>query len=74
MLFVTTPKSSNNNNNKEIHSPSATVRMVTGEPDVDIPVEMESSRVESRGQVGAMGVSVCGRCGEETDRQGGGMG
>lgn len=48
--------------------------MVTGEPDVDIPVEMESSRVESRGQVGAMGVSVCGRCGEETDRQGGGMG
>ena len=42
VLFVTTPKSSNNN--KEIHSPSATVRMVTGKPDVDIPVEMESSR------------------------------
>ena len=47
VLFVTTPKSSsnnNNNNNKEIHSPSATVRMVTGKPDVDIPVEMQSSR------------------------------
>ena len=49
-LFVTRPRST-----KEIHSPSATVQMFPGKPNVDALVEMES-----RDQVGAMGVSVCG--------------
>lgn len=49
-LFVTRPMST-----KEIHSPSATVQMFPGRPNVDSLVE-----VESRCQIGAMGVSVCG--------------
>lgn len=49
-LFVTRPRST-----KEIHSPSATVQMFPGKPNVDALVEMAS-----RDQVGAMGVSVCG--------------
>lgn len=49
-LFVTRPRST-----KEIHSPSATVQMFPGKPNVDTLVEMEA-----REQVGAMGVSVCG--------------
>ena len=49
-LFVTRPRST-----KEIHSPSATVQMFPGRPNIDTVVEMESES-----QVGAMGVSVCG--------------
>lgn len=49
-LFVTRPLCA-----KEMHSPSSTVQMFPGKPDVDALVEMES-----RGQVGAMGVCVCG--------------
>ena len=49
-LFVTRPRSA-----KEIHSPSSTVQMFPGKPNVDALVGMES-----REQVGAMGVSVCG--------------
>ena len=49
-LFVTRPRSS-----KEIHSPSATVQMFPGKPNVDAIVEREA-----RDQIGAMGVSVCG--------------
>lgn len=52
-LFVTRPRSS-----KEIHSPSSTVQMFPGRPNVDALVEMES-----REQTGAMGVSVCGPAG-----------
>ncbi|KAH7354064.1 ferric reductase like transmembrane component-domain-containing protein [Plectosphaerella cucumerina] len=50
MLFVSRPRSS-----KEIHSPSATVQMFPGRPNIDtlLAAEMEQ-------QVGAMGVSVCG--------------
>ena len=49
-LFVTRPRSA-----REIHSPSATVQMFPGRPNVDAIVEMEA-----RAQIGAMGVSVCG--------------
>ncbi len=49
-LFVTRPRST-----KETHSPSLTVQMFPGRPNVDALVE-----TESREQVGAMGVSVCG--------------
>ena len=49
-LFVTSPKST-----KEIHSPSTTVLMFPGKPNINSLVEKES-----RDQVGAMGVSVCG--------------
>jgi hypothetical protein len=50
MLFATRPRST-----QEIHSPSATVQMFPGRPNVDslMDIEMEN-------QVGAMGVSVCG--------------
>ncbi|KAK0621388.1 ferric reductase like transmembrane component-domain-containing protein [Bombardia bombarda] len=50
MLFVSRPRST-----KEIHSPSATVQMFPGRPNVDtlIGLEMEN-------QIGTMGVSVCG--------------
>ncbi|CRK13576.1 hypothetical protein BN1708_010869 [Verticillium longisporum] len=50
MLFVSRPRSS-----KEIHSPSATVQMFPGRPNIDtlLAAEMEQ-------QVGAMGVTVCG--------------
>ncbi|KKK13104.1 hypothetical protein P175DRAFT_0197133 [Aspergillus ochraceoroseus IBT 24754] len=50
MLFITRPR-----NTKEIQSPSATVQMFPGRPNIDTLVGME---VES--QVGAMGVLVCG--------------
>jgi ferredoxin-NADP reductase len=49
-LFVTRPRST-----KEIHSPSATVQMFPGRPNVDTLIGMESD-----GQIGAMAVSVCG--------------
>ncbi|KAG9238146.1 ferric reductase like transmembrane component-domain-containing protein [Amylocarpus encephaloides] len=50
MLFVSRPRST-----KEIHSPSATVQMFPGRPNIEtlIDIEMEN-------QVGAMGVTVCG--------------
>lgn len=50
MLFVTRPR-----NAKEIQSPSATVQMFPGRPNIDTLVGME---VEN--QIGAMGVLVCG--------------
>lgn len=50
MLFVTRPRST-----KEIHSPSATVQMFPGRPNIETMIDLE---IES--QVGAMGVSVCG--------------
>lgn len=50
MLFVTRPRST-----KEIQSPSATVQMFPGRPNIDTLVDMESEN-----QVGAMGVLVCG--------------
>ncbi|KAF3770250.1 hypothetical protein M406DRAFT_349114 [Cryphonectria parasitica EP155] len=50
MLFVSRPRST-----KEIHSPSSTVQMFPGRPNIEhlIGAEMEN-------QVGAMGVTVCG--------------
>lgn len=50
MLFVTRPR-----NTKEIQSPSATVQMFPGRPNIDTLVDMETES-----QVGAMGVLVCG--------------
>ncbi|KAJ5155842.1 hypothetical protein N7492_008645 [Penicillium capsulatum] len=50
MLFVTRPR-----NTKEIQSPSATVQMFPGRPNIDTLVGMEAEN-----QVGAMGVLVCG--------------
>ncbi|KAI9822015.1 MAG: hypothetical protein M1832_003187 [Thelocarpon impressellum] len=50
LLFVTRPRST-----KEIHSPSATVQMFPGKPNVDTLVALETEN-----QVGAMGVTVCG--------------
>lgn len=50
MLFVTRPRSI-----KEIHSPSATVQMFPGRPNIETLIDMEIEL-----QVGAMGVSVCG--------------
>lgn len=50
MLFVTRPRST-----KEIHSPSATVQMFPGRPNIDALMD-----IELENQVGAMGVSVCG--------------
>ena len=49
-LFVTRPRST-----KEIISPSATVQMFPGRPNVDTLIGMECEN-----QIGAMGVSVCG--------------
>jgi predicted ferric reductase len=49
-LFVTRPRST-----KEIHSPSTTVQMFPGRPNVETLIEKESES-----QVGAMAVSVCG--------------
>ncbi|OQD77472.1 hypothetical protein PENDEC_c002G03542 [Penicillium decumbens] len=57
MLFVTRPR-----NTKEIQSPSSTVQMFPGRPNVDTLVGME---VEN--QVGAMGVMVCGNGGLSDD-------
>jgi NAD(P)H-flavin reductase len=50
MLFVSRPRST-----KEIHSPSATVQMFPGRPNIETLMEIEMDN-----QVGAMGVSVCG--------------
>lgn len=50
VLFVTRPRST-----KEIHSPSSSVQMYPGKPDVNALVAHEQAR-----QVGAMVVSVCG--------------
>ena len=56
-VFITRPKGT-----KEIHSPSATVQMVPGRPDVEAIVE-----AEVRMQVGAMGVVCCGPSGMADD-------
>lgn len=56
-LFVTRPRST-----KEIHSPSATVQMFPGKPNVDTLVEMECNH-----RIGAMAVSVCGTGGFNDD-------
>lgn len=50
MLFISRPRST-----KEIHSPSSTVQMFPGRPNIETLVEMEMEN-----QVGAMGISVCG--------------
>lgn len=50
MLFVSRPRST-----KEIHSPSATVQMFPGRPNIETLLDFE---IQS--QVGTMGVSVCG--------------
>jgi len=50
MLFVSRPRST-----KEIHSPSATVQMFPGRPNIETLLDMEIDNV-----VGALGVSVCG--------------
>jgi predicted ferric reductase len=50
MLFVSQPRST-----KEIHSPSSTVQMFPGRPNVETLLAMEQEQ-----QVGAMAVSVCG--------------
>lgn len=60
MLFITRPR-----NTKEIQSPSATVQMFPGRPNIDTLVGME---VEN--QVGAMGVLVCGNGGLSDDVRG----
>ncbi|KAA8646198.1 ferric reductase family protein [Aspergillus tanneri] len=57
MLFITRPR-----NTKEIQSPSATVQMFPGRPNIETLVGME---VEN--QVGAMGVLVCGNGGLSDD-------
>ncbi|CAJ2506896.1 Uu.00g080820.m01.CDS01 [Anthostomella pinea] len=50
MLFVSRPRST-----KEIHSPSSTVQMFPGRPNIDTLMGMEMEN-----QVGMMGVTVCG--------------
>lgn len=50
MLFVSRPRST-----KEIHSPSSTVQMFPGRPNIDTLIGMEAES-----QIGTMGVSVCG--------------
>ncbi|KAF7539864.1 hypothetical protein G7Z17_g12311 [Cylindrodendrum hubeiense] len=50
MLFVSQPRST-----KEIHSPSSTVQMFPGRPNIDTLLSMEQEH-----QVGTMAVSVCG--------------
>lgn len=50
MLFVSRPRST-----KEIHSPSTTVQMFPGRPNIETLIDQE---IEN--QVGALGVSVCG--------------
>ena len=50
LLFVTRPRST-----KEIHSPSASVQMFPGKPDVGALISKEQTQ-----QVGAMAVSCCG--------------
>ncbi|KAI1494771.1 ferric reductase like transmembrane component [Biscogniauxia mediterranea] len=50
MLFVSRPRST-----KEIHSPSSTVQMFPGRPNIETLMSMEMEQ-----QIGHMGVSVCG--------------
>lgn len=50
LLFVTRPRST-----KEIHSPSSTVLMYPGRPNIDSIIE-----TEQQNQIGTMGVSICG--------------
>lgn len=50
MLFVSQPRST-----KEIHSPSSTVQMFPGRPNIETLLAMEQEQ-----QVGAMAVTVCG--------------
>lgn len=50
MLFVTRPRSTT-----EIHSPSSTVQMFPGRPDIDTLIGAEMDE-----QIGTMGVTVCG--------------
>ncbi|KAI1310991.1 ferric reductase like transmembrane component-domain-containing protein [Xylaria venustula] len=50
MLFVSRPRST-----KEIHSPSSTVQMFPGRPNIETLMGMEMEN-----QVGKMGVTVCG--------------
>jgi hypothetical protein len=50
MLFISRPRST-----KEIHSPSSTVQMFPGRPNIETLIDMEMEN-----QVGAMGVTVCG--------------
>ncbi|CAK7242615.1 MAG: hypothetical protein STHCBS139747_004111 [Sporothrix thermara] len=50
MLFVSRPRST-----KEIHSPSATVQMFPGRPNIETLLGMEMEN-----QVGTLGVTVCG--------------
>ncbi|KAI0390363.1 ferric reductase like transmembrane component-domain-containing protein [Xylariaceae sp. FL0594] len=50
MLFVSRPRST-----KEIHSPSSTVQMFPGRPNIDTLMGMEMEN-----QLGMMGVTVCG--------------
>jgi len=50
LLFITRPRST-----KEIHSPSATVQMFPGKPNIETLIKMEAGN-----QVGAMAVTVCG--------------
>ncbi|OTA60346.1 ferric reductase like transmembrane component [Hypoxylon sp. EC38] len=50
MLFVSRPRST-----KEIHSPSSTVQMFPGRPNIETLISMEAEQ-----QIGTMGVSVCG--------------
>ncbi|KAJ5212000.1 uncharacterized protein N7498_003646 [Penicillium cinerascens] len=57
MLFITRPR-----NTKEIQSPSSTVQMFPGRPNIDTLVGME---VEN--QIGTMGVMVCGNGGLSDD-------
>jgi hypothetical protein len=57
LLFVTRPRST-----KEIHSPSASVQMFPGKPDVNALIAKEQER-----QVGAMAISVCGTGGLSDD-------
>jgi len=50
MLFVTQPR-----NTKEIRSPSATIQMFPGKPNIQTVIDREAET-----QIGAMGVIVCG--------------
>lgn len=57
LLFITRPRST-----KEVHSPSASVQMFPGKPDVGALIEKEQAT-----QIGAMAVSVCGTGGLADD-------
>ena len=50
LLFITRPRST-----KEIHSPSATVQMFPGKPNIETLLDLEIEE-----QIGAMAVTVCG--------------